>query len=123
MVDIHLYSMQFFDFNNGVHCTLRTPQSKSVSTCISHPLKNWKYTNTTYPILLFDTLWTQLIEKVRDGIFKLLRSPVIESKESIPPVRQPYSHSVPTPIDCSKIPAQKERKRSGPGGGWDGMEC
>jgi hypothetical protein len=35
-----------------------------------------------------------------DPIFKLLRSPRIQSK-----VRQPYSYSVLTPIDCLKIPA------------------
>ncbi len=48
----------------------------------------------------------------RGRIFKLLRSPRIDSKESIPPayvarraVRQPYSYSILAPIDCLKIPA------------------
>jgi hypothetical protein len=55
-----------------------------------------------------------LLVSPRDRIFKLLRSPGISSKEPIPPgcaawrgpVRQPYSYSVPSPIDCLKIPAQ-----------------
>ncbi len=47
----------------------------------------------------------------RDGIFKLLRSPGIDSKESIPPAVVACRAGTKTcrfldPIDCSKIPAQ-----------------
>ncbi len=49
----------------------------------------------------------------RAGIFKPLRSPGIDSKESIPPAyvvwRVRYDNPIPTrflvPIDCFKIPA------------------
>ncbi len=45
--------------------------------------------------------------KVRDRIFKLLRSPRIDSKEPTPPVRQLFSYSVPSlHILFLKIPAQ-----------------
>ncbi len=68
-----------------VHCTLRTPQSTSVFTEICCPPKNKRYTKKNdVSLILFDTL-IELIEEVRDGIFKLLRTPVFESKESIPP--------------------------------------
>jgi hypothetical protein len=53
---------------------------------------------------------------IRDGIFKLLRSPGIHSKESIPPAyvtrRAGTTTLIPTrflvPIDCSKILAQEK---------------
>jgi hypothetical protein len=44
----------------------------------------YKY-DVSYTSTVFDALWTQLIEEVRDGFLKLLRSQVIESKEAIPP--------------------------------------
>jgi hypothetical protein len=60
---------------------------------------------------------------IRDGIFKLLRSPGIESEEPIPPAYVApagrYDNPVPTrfltPIDCSKILAQQQEKRAGEG--------
>jgi hypothetical protein len=62
-------------------------------------------------IVIRYTVMTPII----DGIFKLLGSPVIDSKESIPPayvawrINQQYDNPILTrflaPIDCSKIPA------------------
>jgi hypothetical protein len=56
-------------------------------------------------------LWYQ---PARDGIFKLLRSPGIGSKESIPPAYIAWRAGTATlfllvsnaPIDCSRIQAQ-----------------
>jgi hypothetical protein len=51
-----------------------------------------------------------LLATYRDGIFKLLRSSVIYSKELIPPAYVAWRADTTTlflsPIDCSKIPAQ-----------------
>jgi hypothetical protein len=54
------------------------------------------------------------VSQVAD-IFKRLRSPEIDSKESIPPVFVGrYDNPIPTrflaTIDCSKIPARKNRQ-------------
>ncbi len=50
--------------------------------------------------------------QLREGIFKLLRSPRIDSKESIAPAYVAwrtgtitFPYAVPDAIDCSKIPA------------------
>ncbi len=66
-------------------CPLCTLKPKSESTWTN--LVNGKYKETLSCMSLWFTLATYTSERceARDGIFKLLRSPGIESKESIPP--------------------------------------
>ncbi len=66
-----------------------------------------RYENTILTRFLAHTDCFMIPAQARGGIFKLLRSPGINSKESVPPA---YDNPILTrflaPIDHSKIPAQ-----------------
>jgi hypothetical protein len=67
---------------------------------------------TRYPHQVPTSSPPDLYLSICTGIFKLLRRPGIDSKESIPPAfvacwtgTQPYSYFFLAPIDCSQSPA------------------
>jgi hypothetical protein len=85
----------------------------SAFTCCTYIVYSL-YRLATVPFTCFSVVRETWVH--RDGIFKLLRSPGIDSKQSIPPAsvawRAGYDNLIPTRflahIDCSKIPAQAE---------------
>jgi hypothetical protein len=88
-------------FNLELHCLQPAPRVLSAGAAAEQPGADAQV--LVHPLL--PGTHFLLPENSRDGVFKLISSPGIDSKESILPAYVAWRAGTTTLIDCSKIPA------------------